>query len=82
VIRREPVVAQRAVAVSQAQRDWRPLLAWLAAGPVTPATGKVTTYLVHLDDDTVETLTWGEAPTPTVAQARLVALGTTPPGSL
>lgn len=82
VIRCEPDPTQQAVVVSQAEGDSRPLLASFAAGPTTSPVGKTITYRVYLDNDTVETLTWGEAPPEAVAAAKFAVIGITPPGSL
>jgi hypothetical protein len=82
LIRCEPDPTQQAVVVSQAEGDLRPLVASFASGPKTSPVGKAITYRVYLDNDTVETLTWGEAPPAAVAAAKFAVIGTTPPGSL
>jgi hypothetical protein len=57
-------------------------VASFASGPKTSPVGKTITYRVYLDNDTVETITWGEAPPAAVAAAKFAVIGTTPPGSL
>jgi hypothetical protein len=82
VIQCTPDTTRQAVVVSRAEGDPRPLVTSLASTPTTVPGGKTVTYRVYLDDDTVETFTWGDAPASAVAAARFAVIGTTPPGSL
>lgn len=84
VIRCEPDPGIDAVKVSRATRDIGPLLAAFTMRTTSsPApTGKVTVFIVYLNDTTATYLAVTGIPETVVAQAGFTAIGTTPSGSL